>query len=299
MAVTQKAMIEELRAWQIFPYEREAKKVQKALLAAGERDLASKIARCARGKVCCSHYCRTCRAKAVVEFQKRLRARFETDVNGDPALLQQRWYYLTILCAVVEVDGASTQRAVEEAREGLYALKRKFPDLWMQGAFEFELVPISERLNNINVISKEKAETLWALLGKDRADSIGREPREMIHVHLHAVVDLVQYGRNELRTWMRKKWNCHPLQVQLKATRSNQFVDEKIKKIASYGLKNRLKYNGTFSNNTWEFGQDFTYLEAGRLIKVHHDFMSLSTGSMKSFLIGMSSKSEGIVWNGV
>ena len=258
-------------------------KVQGALRSINAHKLADKIAGCNRRSVCSSIYCRKCRNTAAAKLEARLRDRFVKSLNSDPDLLQDRWRYLTVLCAISEFNVKSVKASVDGAREVLRALKRKYQNLWMQGAFEFELVDFDDLSVTEDADVSVKLQTLLMMMDQDESKFVGKK----ILVHYHAVVDIGDYDGREIGKWLQKRYSKHSRQVQIKQTISGQAVDDKIRKIASYGFKNRLRYNKSFITSGYETGEYFANGDAGKLIKLYHQFIDAGSGSYKSILIGL------------
>jgi hypothetical protein len=272
-----------MRAADVLSGKHLERSVRGALASIGATSLANKIANCGRAAVCSSLYCRKCRSRAASKMEQRLQGRFRTALRSNPKLLQERWRYLTVLCEVTEFKVGNVKAAVTRARTVLRALKRKFPKLWMQGAFEFELVDLDDMQSTEDAEFSVKKRTLLAMLDGDEAKFVGKK----ILVHYHAVVDLGDCASGEIGDWFRKRYPSHSRQIELKETRSKQDVEDKLRKIASYGFKNRLRYNKSFITSGYETGSYFTNEDAGKLIKLYDQFIGSGTGSYKSVLIGL------------
>jgi hypothetical protein len=266
-------------------------KVQAALSSIGAKTLANKIARCTRGRVCSSVYCRKCRNTAVGRFEKRLLNRLQVTLKRvnddrrrrsslyDEGYLDQ-WMYLTVLCDVVDFKLKSVNRAVDDARSVLNRFQKKFERAWVHGAFEFELVDLDD-LRAMEGDASVKKQTLLAMMDNDLVRFRGKK----ILVHYHAVVDRTDHDVPEMRKWFSGNYDKHQRQVELKFTRSDQAASTKIWKLASYGFKNRLQYNTSFETRGYETGAFFANKDAGRLIKLYQDFNGLS--SIKRLLISI------------
>ena len=262
-----------------------ATKVDLALRSIGAEKLATKIARCSRRAVCSSIYCRKCRNDAVSRFEHRLLKRFSADLHSRPGTLQDRWTYLTVLCAVTDFKLKPVAEAVDAARNILKKFYRKYPEAMIRGAFEFELVDLDD-LKTMEGISSVKKETFLWMMNADQDAFKGRK----ILVHYHAVVDVAGYDVRQVRSWFEKQYGSHPRQIQLKYTERKQPASEKIRKIASYAFKNRLQYNTSFETRGYETGAFFSNRDAGRLIKLYQDYTSSRSGSYKSLLISVGGR---------
>jgi len=274
-------------------YKHVKTKVQNALRSIRAYKLAENIERCGSRvkvgsevvrRVCSSLYCRKCREKAVYNYQQRLLKRFQEELKGDKNKLQDRWIYLTVLCAVTNFEVKEVSKAVDEARVVLGKFIRKYKGAWIEGAFEFELVDLDDVAVYDDDSSVKKA-TLRAMMSGN-----GTFTGKKILVHYHAVLDIGNRNDThvrEMKKWFNEKYNIHSRQTRLHYTVKYQDVKDKIWKISSYAFKNRLRYNKSFVTSGWKTGKHFRNRDAGRLIKLYDDFMNRRSGSVRSLLIGM------------
>ncbi|MGH2478040.1 MAG: hypothetical protein ACRED7_12330 [Stellaceae bacterium] len=257
--------------------------VNVALRSIGDHKLANKIRDCGRGKVCSSLYCRKCRNRVAAAMEQRLWDYFRKALKGNAGRLQHRWRYLTVLCELTALDAKSVKRAAERARAVLKAFHRRYKDIWLRGAFEFELVD----LDYMSVTEDEevsiKMQTLLAMLDTDKSRFAGKK----VLVHYHAVLDIGKYDEKPIRAWLALRYPKHNRLVRMQLTNRGQSVDEKLRKIASYGFKNRLRYNKSFVTSGYETGEYFVNKDAGKLISLYHKFIDAGAGGYKSILIGL------------
>lgn len=258
------------------------RKVWESLDSIDEHTLAKRIRDCHHGQECSSPYCNRCRKRMAIRLEERLTRRFEETFSGSNNLLMVRWRYATILCELVPLDDDLVLHAVRRARKVRKALRRQFPNLWLRGAFEFELV-------NLDTLrwypNSEKSKTLLAMLDGDDQRFRGK----MVLVHFHAVVDVADHDDNEIKKWFRqgKRYGKHPRQVRIQRTRANQSASDKIHKLAWYSFKNRFKFNHSFETMGFEDEEYIGLIDMGKLIKTYHHVMKCGAKSFKSILVGV------------
>lgn len=246
--------------------KKRAKKVQTALEATGAIGLARKIEGCRRGALCQSIYCKFCRDRYALKMLGRLKDRFESALQRDAEELQQRGRYLTVLTAFVPFEKRAALRALDDGKGVLHLFHRSFPAVWVQGAWEFELIDCDDlaAFGNFKAI---KPKTLLALLDGDASAYVGRR----LLVHFHAFVDVGDTDAQKIRRWWTKRFSKHHRQVEFKSTHEGQKVEKKLYKMASYGFKDRLEYNPSFATSGWEHGRKFTNNDAAKLIRLYQD----------------------------
>ena len=109
-----------------------------ALSQHGKTWLADVIANCKKGKRCGIIFCGSCRHRFAKEAEQRMLEHVQGRIQRDGPDAEKELRFLTVLLDVVYP--ASVKKAVEEARRQLKAFAKEFPNVWMQGAFEFEMI---------------------------------------------------------------------------------------------------------------------------------------------------------------
>lgn len=253
-------------------------KVSTALRATGNSALANKIAGCVSRSRCSSFYCGDCRDRAAKNFVARVNRRIEDKLDGDPDLVQQRFRYVTVLHEVVPFDASSVMNSVEKCRVALNAFHRRFQDVWLQGAFEFELIDLDHlsRIKSGNGLVKRQ--TMEGML---QTLPTGLK----ILVHFHAILDLVDEDEAVVKSWLKSRWSDHSKQVDVRVTEKGQPLEDKIWKMCSYCFKNRTQFNDTFVTRDFELGKDFTNEQLGKLVTLYQEFLDASYGSIRGLLI--------------
>lgn len=244
------------------------KRVNDALCCCREYGLAKKIRDCDVGKLCSSVYCQSCRDRAATSLYKRFRFHFDGELDGDVAIAQRRLRYLTVLCELTTVDIDAIKVAVVQARKGLNAYKRRYSSIWVMGAFEFELVDLkfAERIKKKTLNELNETEASLQVL-----------------VHFHVLVDIKNYEESEMKIWLEKKWPGSR-RVAIQETIESQPIDEKLTKIASYGFKNRVRFNNSFKTDGYADGNLFTNRQLSDLVSIYD---GVGNKGYSSLLIGI------------
>jgi len=245
-------------------------RVKTALSWAKNWELLKKIEDCRVGQFCGSLYCKTCRKRAVGTFETRLLSHCSQQFGGDNKLALSRLRYVTVLCELTSVDLDSAKDAVSLSRKNLNAFKRRFPAIWLQGTFEFELVSFK-----LSKARKKKTLTQMDTTGKD----------VQVLVHFHALMDIKSYEEAKVKAWLSRRWQGdHRVHVQ--STHTDQSIEDKCRQLASYGFKNRVKFNPTFDAMDFENGRLFKNGELADLVAIYD---GIGERGCSSLLIKMGS----------
>jgi len=248
----------------LMPDKKRKERVCGTLRLYRHHDLATKIEHCAVGKLCGSLYCIDCRKRAATSLKKRLFSYCKKAFDDDEKLALNRLRHATILCQLVPLHTKSVKAAVTKTRKNLTALKRRFPDIWMKGAFEFEVV-------DLHRATSRKAKTLSEMKTVD--------DQYQILVHFHALMDVRSDDAKTITNWMKQKWpQSHA--VLLKGTIAGQSLPDKCEKIASYSFKDRVKFNNSFKTDGYLEGNFFTYKLLSDLIVIYDSIGSKGYSSL-------------------
>lgn len=240
-------------------------RVTTALHSVGNADLAHTIMNCGRGRLCGSSYCKHCRRRMWLSLHERVWERVNVRHGGDEQSANAGLRWLTILNDLTPLDERAVAKAMKEARKVLTAMRRKFPGLWMQGAFELELINLS--LLRTYSENTTKRDTLAAMLG-DHAGTM----RIAVLVHFHVIMDVSEVDEDELKSWIIKRWSQHPNQTKCQRLRTDRTFVKNIRKLTSYPFKDAMSYKLTFEGyNNVEFGDEksFTNDELGFLVTLY------------------------------
>jgi hypothetical protein len=185
-----------------------------------------------------------------------------------------------VLCEVTSLDNDSVATAVKTARKDIDAFKRRFPKVWLQGAFEFEVVSLGLVVKGATE-DIGKQDTLSAMIG-----SIPLDMNDGVLVHFHVVLDLNGEDPNAVKLWLRTRWDKHYRQTKLQTLRSDYSIEESLKKLSRYPFKNRAQYNHTFVTDGFKGKQYFSYGVLGFLVSL---YSSTSGKGYSGILIGSAS----------
>lgn len=260
-----------------------------ALRSTGEikdLSLADKIENCGRGKLCSSVYCEDCRKRAANGLNKRISDHTQDRFGDDADEARYRLRYMTVLCELTAFNVADVKQAVAHARKDFKAMKRKFPDIWMQGSFEFELIDMKLLDKSDAGVDQNKRaikqQTLSAMMDMSIKDN--RSLGQRVIVHFHVLLDLNETDEEEFKNWVSSRWNCHRNQTEVKRLQKGQSLEEMTKKVSSYGFKNRIQYNLSFATKGYKKGVWFSNENLGTLAGIYD---RIGNRGYKSLLIGI------------
>jgi hypothetical protein len=265
-------------------------KVIRALTLLGRQSLAVSMSKCQPRSRCSSFYCEYCRNRAAQNLADRVTRRVAGYLKNDANAVQKRFRFVTVLHEVVDFEESSVSASVERCRTQLNAFHRRFPNVWIQGAFEFELIDVDHLKKVTSGNGKIKSETIHDMMteGKHATSAKGLK----ILVHFHAIIDLIDGDvASDVSRWLRAHWCDHPRQVDVKPTFKGQPLEEKVWKLSSYCFKNRTQFNDTFETRDFELGKDFTNEELGKLVSLYQDFLDAGSGSIRGLYISRGNKS--------
>ena len=275
------------------PKVRRANRAIRALREMGTSealDLAWKMENCRKGQCCSSLWCRRCRHRAAKGLEGRLLEYVTGEFGDDREAARKRLVFVTPLFDLASVYDVRRVRGVlREARRDLKALKRAFPQLWFQGAFELELVDFRALMTSEGA-NQVKRETIAEMLGWEEEWGASRRlhcypPLALIHAHL--LMDLRGADRERVRDTLRGKYDKSPHQIHLKGIRSEQKLEELCWKVGSYGFKDRVQFNMTFEAQGYREGGYFSDKELAGFVSLHDQ---LCKNGFKNLLIGSKGK---------
>ena len=253
-------------------------------------NLAWKIENCRKGQVCSSLWCPRCRHRAAKGLETRLLEYVKGEFGCDHVAARERLVFVTPLFGLCSVHDARRVKGIlREARKDLKALKRAFPEVWYQGAFELELIDFRALMTSEGA-NQVKRRTIADMLGW-RAECA--ETRQLfcytplVLIHTHFLMDLKGADRERVGEWFRGRYDKSPHQIHIKGIRSEQSLEELCWKVGSYGFKDRVQFNMTFESQGYRDGGYFSDKELGRLVLLHDN---LRCNGFKSLLVGSKSK---------
>lgn len=252
------------------PKTQHKKRVTKALLAAGYERLAEKISKCRRYR-CSSLWCDRCRQEAAEALVDRMYEHVWRRYGDDETSARERLIFVTPLFALVPLsDPARVQNEIRKARKLCWkALKRKFPKLWWQGAFELELIDLQGLGKDAK--GAVKRETIATLAS---CDPLLLRHRFVVLVHAHVLLDCGDYPTEEIRLWFKNKFYGDPRLAFCMKTRADQTLEQTCLALGSYPFKDRVQYNPTFQSPDYQWGRYFTDECLADFVKLHDVLMN-------------------------
>lgn len=274
--------------------------VRQALLASGCDDLADRMQNCGRGAYCSSIYCKPCRDRYADALRVRLALRVKERHGNRHDRVHKAFRHLTVIFDVVdlrsqdfaaakeatrgqkaEIAGLNeVKRALEQARGETKAMRRRFPQLWMQGAFEIEVIDTGTLYSMAS--DTRKARLIRALTA--RRQKPDEAARTQIIVHCHCVVDVADLDADAFHEWVHARWSL-PHQARLSTTYhpDKQSLEAKLYKLARYCFKNRLEYNFSDETSGWENSERIPYGELADMVRIYD---RLSGKGLNGWLLG-------------
>lgn len=268
------------------------KRVTHALRMSQHHSLANKIEFCRKGERCSNVYCPECRHS----MAKRLAGRMLDHVvpkyqNAPPSVRKDQLRHLTVLVDLRYPVAADIKRCIRQTRAKVKAALRAFPRVWMQGAFELELVDVPRVLAGGS--TGRKADTIKSLLKYDGQLS----PRlfgQMVLVHFHAMIDVNFCDAVGIRRSLTKQFPG-PYMVRLQRTHFNQELKELAWKLGSYPFKDRVQYNHSFQTSAFLLGDYLSDVSLCSLVKLYSE---CSDNGYKCLLIAAKGRSHRVSFTG-
>lgn len=239
-----------------------------ALTNYGSLALAEKISGCRRGQYCSSVYCTACRNRAAISMNDRAlrhcRKRFGEDDEKATYYLR----YVTVCNELTNFDIDEVKNATARARKSLYALKRRYPQIWIHGTFEYEVI-------SLDMLTGHKKKTLTELATKSDDNQV--------LVHFHALMDIKEYDVTEIRHWFGKRWVGFK-RCEIKKTFRDQNIADKCWGTSKYPFKNQARLNPTYGSYDMEDAQFITIGSLAKLVKIYDE---IGNKGYSSLLIGI------------
>jgi hypothetical protein len=274
--------------------------VQQALRATGSELLADRIQKCQRGAFCSSIYCRPCRDRYADNLRIRLEERARVRHGNRHDRVHKAFRHLTVIFDVVDLRSstfataqaittgkmaetpgrAQVEDALARARAQTKKMRRRFPMLWMQGAFEIEVIDTETLFSMAD--HTRKAKLIQALIA--RRSSPQSPARTQIIVHCHCVVDTADVDPHEFHEWVHRQWSLpHQARLAMTYDPEKQELSSKLYKLASYCFKNRLQYNFSDETSGWEDSERIPYGELADMVRIYDE---LSGKGANGWLLG-------------
>jgi hypothetical protein len=274
------------------PHDR---RVINALRRFGYESLADKIENCRKGARCGSYWCGKCRHASAKGLELRLSRRF-CRFEGDHAQAVKDLRWVTVIHDFVPLDVGKVEKSLKKGKHLLHTVRRHFPDIWIRGAWELEVIDVAALAKSDGGKGSVKLDTLKTMLGrKCSSESF------LLLVHFHVVVDLNGHSEVEFKRWLRRRkvWKKHPRQIDVSSIWSSKTqltmsgkhtsyenmgqkaLDDLAWKLGSYPFKSRVQFNHTFRTDDYKDGSYIPDKELARLVHYH------DTIGKKVLLIGV------------
>jgi hypothetical protein len=213
--------------------------------------------------------------------------------SDDHVAARERLVFVTPLFGLASVyDARRSKGVLREARKDLNALKRAFPQLWFQGAFELELIDFQALMTSEGA-NQVKRRTIAEMLGWEEQMWASRRLQlytPLVLIHAHLLMDLNGADKEEVKDWLRERYNKSPRQFEVRGIRPDQTLEELSWRVGSYGFKDRVQFNMSFESQGYRDGSYFSDKELGGLVSLHDQ---LCRNGIKNLLIGSVGKRRG------
>ncbi|MCP4780401.1 MAG: hypothetical protein GY877_06500, partial [Hyphomicrobium sp.] len=267
-----------------------ATRTLKTIKSPGAFSLALKMENCWKGAVCSSFWCPRCRHRAAKGLEGRLRDYVLREFGEDQSEAQKRLVFVTPLFGLASVHDARRVKGIlREARKDFKALKRAFPELWYQGAFELELIDFRALMMEEGA-NQVKRETIGNMLGWKTEEARGKLLNcftPLVLIHAHILMDLRGVDREKVRDWLRGKYSKSPHQIHLKGIRADQTLEALCLRVGSYPFKDRVQFNMSFESQGYRDGGYFSDKELAGLVMLQDKICS---NGFKNLLVGSKSR---------
>lgn len=211
-------------------------RIKHALTVTGFPDHLERINNCCKDRRCNSAYCSKCRVRHVREHTTRIMRLHRSLHDEDDDLARENMRFVTILHELCRLDITEIRNALTRGKISLASIRRSFAGLMFHGRFEIEAVDTETVFNSD--VCPQKTRALLDLNGGNRTTP----NRDMALCHSHALLFLNGNDPESVREKLTVKF---PGRYAVKIDRlyENQTIEESIRKICSYLLKDRVFYN--------------------------------------------------------
>lgn len=199
--------------------------------------------------------------------------------------------FVTGLVAVCPLNEAEIRGQIMWARRLFRRLVNTFPDFWIEGSFELELVNLGKVLNcSVGHENQNKIRQIRGLSGLERNVLFPEADDVRVLLHWHALI--VGLGTERVRrtrrrgrprkgvdsefievpvsplSILKKHYNRVPGQLHVQPLRKDQSPNNAIRKLSSYPFKNVYRYKYTHTGSDYANGEYFTNQELARLVMI-------------------------------
>jgi hypothetical protein len=218
------------------------KRVAHALYKTGRMDIWNDIINCNDQHRCHSIYCEKCSKIYKYHSLKRMKNILLIKYDNNETEFRKQVRHLTVLTHLIKLDLSAVDHAIQETKNHLINLKRKFKGIVLEGRFELEVIDV-RRLLDANECPR-KSEVINNFIEKQD----GEFECDMILVHFHTLIDLSGHSENNVIDWMENIWHGNHC-VHMKSLWDNKDIIKSINDISKYGFKMSHCYNMKINGN--------------------------------------------------
>lgn len=249
-------------------------RIRHALTVTGFPDHLKQIENCSLGNRCGTSYCPDCRKRNVQKHTGRMLGLYRDLYNSCEYEARKDIRFVTVLHELCGPDIREVKAGIGRAKVAFAGLRRSFPGLRIEGRFELEVVD-TDRIFNTNVCP-QKSLALEDLNGGNRTTV----NREMLVLHSHFFVFM---GGNDDGLVRDKFASRFPGRYRIKfgPLFENLSVEENIRRVSSYLLKDRYFLNHGFDTQGYNQGE---YISPYSLSFLVRSYMSSDIGIQSSLI---------------
>ncbi|WP_201401570.1 hypothetical protein [Kaistia sp. 32K] len=250
------------------------KRFQTALTAAGHHELAAAIRECRTNRRCGSTYCATCRRELGETSRRRITDYLLQTFKGDEAAIREEVRHVSGLIALTTMNQNCVIAAIEDGRKIFRKLRRGRPWLWIEGAYELELVSLGHwrKMNAEN--SAVKKEQILALLDSapNRSELEAADTLVLVHWHvLMANIYKTDPSKPRMRSALdvlKSEYGQHSRQLYVQKLHASKNIEDSMAKISSYAFKDQYRFKYSFEGNDFENGEYIDDKNLGEFISL-------------------------------
>lgn len=253
---------------------RHINRIRHALTVTGFPDHLRRIENCSQGDRCGTSYCPECRKRNVRKHTGRMLGLYRDLYNSCEDQARKDIRFVTVLHELCGPDIKEVKAGIGRAKVAFAGLRRSFPGLRIEGRFELEVID-TDKIFNTN-ICPQKSVALADLNGGNR----GTSSRELFLIHSHFLVFM---GGNDDEVVRDKFASRFPGRYRIKfgPLFDNLPVEENIRRVCSYLLKDRYFLNHGFDTQGYNQGEYIRYESLSFLIR---SYMSSDIGIHSSMI---------------
>jgi hypothetical protein len=235
--------------------------------------LSEKIDECSERRRCDSYWCKECRNRHAFGLRDRISSYLSGRYGTDYEEAKKHLRYVTVLVSVERLDEHSVSKAIREARTQIDGLKKSFKGIWMEGAFELELLDLhalstfdGNPRKKDTIFSMWEPQSFWNWECLETYHDFGSN---RVLVHFHILVDLNGFDESKFHKLLRKRWGKHRHQIDVAPMKDNQTLHDMAWKVGSYPFKDRVQYNLRMETDGYKDGRYFSDRMLAELVRLH------------------------------